>query len=487
MNETRDPRPGPVEGLSVELVRLVLSALPDVASLRATILSCPLFYSAFLEAEGAITTRVLLGQIDASVLPEAIAALESSRLRLDGGEEIYNEGVVRAFMDQNLRHRPLVPRSWSLLEALRVTQLHVSVGELVAKFINEATSEPPLIRSRSISVTRQELCRIERALYRFEIYCNIFGGSLTRSPISLTRLRFYREQKRLFFTNFAPCENEQLGCIHDFLVRAVTPAFDDIVDHDIAWGASNVDYGTINSPSIQRILFSGLDKLHQITQAEAYEKRYGLLYDSRTGVCSPLARELFLYNGLLLANEQTHIIFLKWLTPDDDVLRINHPYFPDPDPGPADAWRWAHQEESWAHWVYQPKRRDLRRWGYVMWDRSRLEAIDLFRESWNLSSYSSGAWEEQPHDAAQRRRCLRETWERREWIWKRGGRGWWSWDDESKVIYPDVAEESRPRPMSEPDSLSTFASSWPESLHEAQQLLAELAGWVPESASQSST
>ncbi|KAK7953507.1 hypothetical protein PG988_014201 [Apiospora saccharicola] len=410
MDETRNSRPSPVEGLSVELVRLVLSAIPDVASLRATILSCPLFYSAFLEAEGTITTRVLLGQIDASVLPEAIAALESSRLRLDGGEEIYNEGAVRAFMDQNLRHRPMVPRSWSLLEALRVTQLHVSVGELVAKFINEATSNP-----RSFGPDPSVL-------------------PAKRSPISPMRLRFYREQQRLFFTNFAPWENEQLGCIHEFLIRTVTPAFDDIVDHDIAWGASNVDYGAVNSPSIQRLLFVGLRKLHQITQAETYEKRYGLLYQSRTGVCSPLATELFLYNGLLLANEQTHIIFLKWLTPDDDVLRINHPCFPDPDPGPADVWRWAHQEESWAHWVYQPSRRGLRWWGYVMWNRSRLEAIGLFRESWNLSSYSSGASREEEQQYSTRRRAgLRESWERREWIWKRGGRGWWSWDDESLV------------------------------------------------------
>lgn len=225
MNETRNPRPSPVEGLSVELVRLVLSALPDVASLRATISSCPVFYSAFLEAEAAITTRVLLKQINASVLPEAIAALESSRLCLNDDEESCDEGAILAFMDQNIRHRPVVPSSWSLLEALRVTQLHGPVGELAVSFVNEAVDKPPLNRSRSLSVACQEVCRIERALYRFETYCNLFRGSLMLlgSPVLLMRLRFYREQQRLFFTNFAPWENEQLGCIHDFLVRAVTP------------------------------------------------------------------------------------------------------------------------------------------------------------------------------------------------------------------------------------------------------------------------
>ncbi|KAK7935315.1 hypothetical protein PG985_000810 [Apiospora marii] len=463
MNGIRNPRPSPVEGLSVELVRLVLSALPNVASLRATVLSCPIFYSAFIGAEVAITTRVLLGQIDASVLPEAIAALESSRLRRNDGQELCDEGAVLAFMDQNLRHRPDVPRSWSLTEAFRVTQLHVPVSELAIRFVNEATDKSPLNRSRSISVTCQEVCRIERALYRFEVYCNIFRGSemLFRSPVLPMRLRFYREQQRLFFTNFAPWENEQLGCIHDFLVSAVTPGqlltFDDIVDHDVAWGASNVEYGEAEAPSIQRILFSGLENLHQIAEAETYEKRYGLIHHYRAGRGSPLSTELFLYHGLLGANEQTHIICLKWLMPQDDVLRTKQPCFSDSDPGPADAWRWAHQEESWAHWVYQANRRDLRRWGYVMWDRSRLKVIGLFREPWLDPSYSGGATLEQ-QDAARRRAGLQESWEKREWVWKRGGRGWWSADDESKVIYPEVVEEGCPRPVSEPGSPASFTS-----------------------------
>lgn len=256
-----------------------------------------------------------------------------------------------------------------------------------------------------------------------------------------------------------------------YINKRITAAFDDVVDHDVAWGASNVEYGAVESPSIQRILLSGLRQLHQITQAETYEERYGLLQHSCTARHSPHATELFLCRGLLGANEQTHIIFLKWLTPDDDVLRIKQPYFADPDLGPADGWRWAHQEESWAHWVYQENRRDLRRWGYVLWDRSRLEAIGgLLREPWDDSSYSSDAARER-QDAARRTAGLQWTWERREWIWKRGGRGWWSWGDESMVVYPDVGGKLRPRLISEPASPSTSTYEWPESLQEAKDML----------------
>ncbi|KAK8065479.1 hypothetical protein PG997_012226 [Apiospora hydei] len=222
-------------------------------------------------------------------------------------------------------------------------------------------------------------------------------------------------------------------------------------------------------------MLSGLEKLHQIVRAETYEERHALLHHLRIGGVGPPAPELGLYGGLRGANEQTHIIFLKWLTPDDDVLRLRQPYFREPDPGPADGWRWAHQEESWAHWVYQGNRRDLRRWGYVMWDRRRLESIGLFREPWDDASCLREAAREQ-QEAAQRRAGLHESWERREWIWKRGGGGWWSWADESKVRYPDAAveEDSRPRPMSEPGGPYTSTTRWPESLQEAKDMLSAM-------------
>lgn len=215
MNQDREFRPSPTEGLSVELVRMILSAVPDVASLQAAALSCPLFYRAFLEAETAITAQVLLNQIDVSVLPEAMAASESSSLRPHDTEPKNGEVIVD-FVTQNLRQRPTPPRYWSLRKALRLGRLHIYVDGLAKKFAMAALTKHPLNRSKSIA-TRQEIYRIERALYRFEIYCNLFR----ESPKAQSSV--YGEQKQLFFANFAPWENEQLGCIHDFLVQIVSP------------------------------------------------------------------------------------------------------------------------------------------------------------------------------------------------------------------------------------------------------------------------
>ncbi len=68
-----------IEGLPLEPKQKLLSALPDVPSLRSTVLICSSFYNAFVNAEILITTRVLTYELDADVLPEAVAALASSK------------------------------------------------------------------------------------------------------------------------------------------------------------------------------------------------------------------------------------------------------------------------------------------------------------------------------------------------------------------------------------------------------------------------
>ncbi|KAK1768774.1 hypothetical protein QBC33DRAFT_577229 [Phialemonium atrogriseum] len=391
MNQDREFRPSPIDGLSVELVRMILSVVPDVASLQAAALSCPLFYRAFLEAETAITAQVLLNQIDISVLPEAMAASESSSLRPHDTEP-KNGQVIVDFVTQNLRQRPTPPRSWSLRKALRLGRLHVYMDGLAKKFAMAALTKRPLNRSKSIA-TRQEICRIERALYRFEIYCNLFR----ESPKAQSSV--YGEQKQLFFANFAPWENEQLDCIHDFLVQIVSP------EHDIAWGAFHVKYGDrVDSPFIQHVLSLGLEKLHQIAGAETYEERYGLLYSSH---CPP-ATDSFLHEGLRGANEQNDNIFLDDLTPEDRTLHIKWLFFADPDSGPADVWRWAHQEESWANWVYQENRHG-------------------------------------------------------EQIYMSGGTGWWSWGDQSKVRWRGGVMPGQGR--------SVPVHTKPNSLREARDML----------------
>lgn len=219
MDLTQEFRLSPIERLPVELVLEILEAVPDPASLRAVVLSCPLFYNLFSKQESNITEQVLLNQIDIDVLPEAIAAVESSYIRRDR-IRYPRSYVFSDFLTDNIRLRPSVARYWALSKALRLGPLHVVVDSLAMKFAMTALNQPPLNQSKHIP-TRLEICRIERAFYWFEIYRNIFPlwwrhGTYEPSEFGV-------EQPQVFLAHFAPWENEQLGCVYDFLCRMILP------------------------------------------------------------------------------------------------------------------------------------------------------------------------------------------------------------------------------------------------------------------------
>lgn len=240
-------------------------------------------------------------------------------------------------------------------------------------------------------------------------------------------------------------------------------AFIDIAEHDIAWGAFNVDYiDRIDSPYIQQVLSVGLEKLHSIILAVTYKERYQLLYCRG----SPRVTYDFLSRGLQTANERSDRVFLDALSTEDEALHIKRPFFSDPDPGPRDAWLWAHQEESWANWVYQESRESLRRWGYVMWDKYRLDSVHVLQEHWEDTRTSTDFLEEE-QEAGRERAYMQNSWERREQIFRSGGRGWWSWGDESHVQWRD-----RKRDRVEPGlGLYVPAHTKPGSLEEARDML----------------
>lgn len=64
-----------LERMPMELRQQLLRSLPDLMSLRSTILTCQSFYQAFINAQVFITTSIVTNQVDSDVLPEAVAAV----------------------------------------------------------------------------------------------------------------------------------------------------------------------------------------------------------------------------------------------------------------------------------------------------------------------------------------------------------------------------------------------------------------------------
>ncbi|KAJ2971411.1 hypothetical protein NUW58_g9426 [Xylaria curta] len=420
--------PSPINGLPVELLREVLEFLPDVSSLYAAVLSCSLFHSAFLGADETITTKVLLNQIDPNVLPEALVAFESAQLHPHNADPKCREDILD-FVAQNLQQRPTPYRSWSLRKAIQLGRIHSYVDTFAREFALIALSKCHL-KQFNIPPTLQELCRIERALYRFEVYCNLFreipGRRFSSIPSTI-----YGERKQLFFAKFAPHENEQLGCIHDFLVRAVSPSFNDVAEYDVHWCAENIDYDNqIDNPHVQSVLSLGLEKLYEISRAETYEERYRALGAEN----SPSYNPNFLYDGLQEdANERYNdTAALADITPENEKLYMKQPFFKDLNPGPKNAWRWGHIEESQSQWVYQQDREELRQWGYVMWDQSRLDMAGIFQGPWEDTLTERDLVLEEQESG--REHAYMRIWRaEREHVSRAGASGWWNWGVKSEL------------------------------------------------------
>jgi hypothetical protein len=65
--------------------------------------------------------------------------------------------------------------------------------------------------------------------------------------------------------------------------------------------------------------------------------------------------------------------------PEEESTIIPIEWCPDADSGRADIWRLAYQMEPIMYCVDHPREKALRDWGYVFWDRERLEDMGVFK------------------------------------------------------------------------------------------------------------
>jgi hypothetical protein len=115
---------------------------------------------------------------------------------------------------------------------------------------------------------------------------------------------------------------------------------------------------------------------------------------------------------------------------------------------------------SWAYFVNSESLISTREWGYVMWDRSRLDGMGIFEDDWVEREA-----EPPSEDIIRRREQRLASTQRRGEIYWAGGRGWWSFNDESKVVWPNRRE---------PNGQPTKEPLKPKSLGHAKEIILSL-------------
>ena len=138
-----------------------------------------------------------------------------------------------------------------------------------------------------------------------------------------------------------------------------------------------------NYPGLKCLLSHGLEFIQGFIHADSYEAQRELLSpllpNHRTCQMWYDAEDLTLW-----VHWPEEEMFLSEYSPQDEwaLNDIHSPFFPDPNSGPADAWRWAHQNETVRGFIFSPRQVALRSRGYCVWDRARLDKWTIFQGPW---------------------------------------------------------------------------------------------------------
>jgi len=218
--------------LAPELKEAIFSHLPDVSCLLSVTLTCSSFLYTILEVGHTILPKILQSRLHPSVAFDALAAFDASKL---GPTELtWSPQRVRQIMAMYDGDRSASwSRIWTFQDAFALEKLANHVEFFTQEFViltlsvHPASALPGRQVVSDMPPSAEEVGRIQRTFYRFELYCNLFrkrqpvgrrgarGQLILNEPMEILGVH---EQHLLFFEKFATWENEQLACVRDFLL-----------------------------------------------------------------------------------------------------------------------------------------------------------------------------------------------------------------------------------------------------------------------------
>ena len=281
--------------LPAEIKQHILCDLPNVSSLQVVATTCSSFYDVFLGSESLIIGEVLLIQINPALLQTAVLILCSLSL------EPWSKSKVQSLLMPLDSDKKLSLPPWTLRNALRISRLHEHIEFFAADFVSTtiaALPESPRATDLSaLPLSSGESLRIQRAFYRFELFCNLFRERKKKGDERFASL----ELRDHFFARFLPCENEQLACVYEYLWRKLSIcmyniysvslppakhihaiAYNDVTEHDIDWAKWEFDPVeesdiTEDNYSMEHYLSKGLAYIRRVITVKTYDECHDLL------------------------------------------------------------------------------------------------------------------------------------------------------------------------------------------------------------------
>lgn len=218
--------------MPLHLLVIILSRLNDMQTLGSAILSNSLFYAAYKDDPKIIVRSVIRRQIPTYLLRYAANAHQASRvdrqdkwamMRLNGWD--MREGPLHEWLARWEQD----PTSASAAVAASLSKTHRVIRYYCQRFFRDTVpfvSElygPLSSHAEFREPSRAERYRVYRALYRFQIYCNLgFRNEQDLQPSPEWAKDFRHGREATIFGAFSPWVNEQLACLHDYLERRLS-------------------------------------------------------------------------------------------------------------------------------------------------------------------------------------------------------------------------------------------------------------------------
>ncbi|KAK4234785.1 hypothetical protein C8A03DRAFT_37412 [Achaetomium macrosporum] len=389
----------PFENLPAEIRREILGAL-EYEGLRALVHASPAFHQQFRLDRRSLLCGCLRKRLRAA----AVDACAAYRPGLDSFSDTRTKESVAEFLKAYQDRRSsatysIEDEALTEDEAAAMIAFHFTVIEPLSKrFTNWAlghladeTGGSP--HHKPLSATEET--RVMRAMYRFQLCCNLFHERYDRplrhnlDPIDVVKL---------FFCLFEPWEVEEVVCIHNFSKHEFDRIFRDIhwdlnqenpkfadqdrpptpdgaFNFDDAWERSNYLGGTVmcGLELLHTVLFKMRDHEHLVTTMQKSISLDGQLFDGALLQATQWKRhEEQLSERDLKQQARDPLPFMGDLEPDTHGSC------------PPLAWTliW---KGTYSNLYGEYLDDDMRRWGYVMWDAARLKTEggkDLLLRQW---------------------------------------------------------------------------------------------------------
>ncbi|KAL1884709.1 hypothetical protein Plec18167_002301 [Paecilomyces lecythidis] len=351
--------------LPLECRQNILSSITDVPTLRAAILSHPIFYYAFRNRSSFIVEKVLRSVVPQESFLEAISAFELRRIKPWSLEKA--AAIVNCY-----RGNKIPPTfEYTIQNSLAIQKLHDAVLFFARDFATDALSINPLTDhyedpSNSPPLSPNELRRITSSFYRHELCSSIFPKAKRFSEALQITPRdeddIYDLEVDFPSQRYHIWELEQMACVHDYLFWKISEPFDEVAAHDIKWGAWRIPYDDDDT-------FGG-DRRNAYKEHTTYDERYRIL-DSKLDEATHCLRDIL--SSCFDEFPRDRQIKLLRLS-DMDAM----------DSDPFEAWEWTHVGMHHNDFVLGTWTYNLRRAGYVMWDHSRLTEWGFFDGPWQF-------------------------------------------------------------------------------------------------------